>query len=139
MYRKNKKISTWMMQKDNTAEQELQDLAGDVDLEEQQSIEAMAQLQINSETSETENEMETDDDVGGWINVMMLLSPAKHEQVEGDIHPVKLILVKVRYQWCMGRMLLTSIGSFGNFLSKSSIHQQLSCLLGKNCSMNSKQ
>jgi hypothetical protein len=66
---------------DNTAEQELHDLAGDVDLEEQQSIEAMAQLQINGKTSEPEKETETDDDVEGWINEMMLLSPAEHEQV----------------------------------------------------------
>ena len=109
--------------RDNTAEQELHDLAGDVDLEEQQSIEAMAQLQIDGKTSEPEKETETDDDVEGWINEMMLLSPAEREQVEGDIQPVKLVLVKVRYQWCMGRMLLTGIGSFGKLPSKLSTHQ----------------
>jgi hypothetical protein len=118
------------------AEQELQDLAGDVNLEEQQSIEAMAQHQINGEAGNTDTETETDDDVEGWIDEMMLLSPAEREQVEGDICPVKLVLVKVRYQWCMGRLLLTCIGSFGKLLSKSSTHQQLSCLLGENCSRN---
>ena len=116
---------------DNMAEQELQDLAGDVDLE----VESMAQLQIYGETSETEKEMETNDDVEGWIDKMMLLSPAECEQVEGDI---QLVLVKVRYQWWMGWMLLTGIGSFRKLLSKSSTHQQLSCLLGENCSTNSK-
>jgi hypothetical protein len=82
----------------DVAERELQDLAGDVDLEERQSIAAMAQCQIDGETGETDMEMETDDDVEGWIDEMMLLSPAEREQVEGDIRPVKLVLVKVRYQ-----------------------------------------
>jgi hypothetical protein len=58
----------------------------------------MAQHQIDGETGETDMEMETDDDVEGWIDEMMLLSPAECEQVEGDIRPVKLVLVKVRYQ-----------------------------------------
>jgi hypothetical protein len=58
------------------AERELQDLAGDVDLEEQQSIEAMAQCQIDGMRQvTTDMEMETDDDIEGWIDEMMLLSP----------------------------------------------------------------
>ena len=81
----------------DNAERELQDLAGDVDLEEQQSIEAMAQRQINGETGETDPETVTDDDVEGWIDEMMLLSPAECEQVKGDIRPVKLVLVKVSF------------------------------------------
>ena len=75
------------------AEQELRNLAGDVDLENEEAEEAMGEYQISGEIDAGD---ETDDDVEGWINEMMLLSPAEHEWVEEDIRPVKLVLVKVR-------------------------------------------
>lgn len=119
------------------AERELRDLAGDVDLDEKESMSAMAQHQINGETGQSSMETEKDDDVEGWIDEMMLLSPAQREQVEEDIRPVKLVLVKVRYQQCTRRMLLTCIGSFGRSRLKSSTHRRLSCQLGETCSRNS--
>lgn len=77
------------------AEQELRDLAGDVDLENQQAEELMEECQISGEI---DAEDESDDDVEGWVDEMMLLSPSERERVEADIRPVKLVLVKVRCQ-----------------------------------------
>ena len=79
------------------AEQELRNLAGDVELEEQEAVEAMTQHQIGGNT-DSEIEDQNDDDVDGWVDEMTLLSPAEREQVEEDIRPVKLVLVKVRYE-----------------------------------------
>ena len=75
------------------AEQELRNLAGDVDLENEQAEEVMGRCQIDGEIDAGD---ESDDDVEGWINEMMLLSPTERERVEEDIRPVKLVLVKVR-------------------------------------------
>ena len=73
------------------------DLAGDVNLENEQAEEVMGQYQINGETDMGDNSNDdSNDDVEGWIDEMMLLSPTEREQVEEDIRPVKLVLVKVR-------------------------------------------
>ena len=79
------------------AEQELHDLVGDIKLKEQEAVEAMTQHQIGS-NMDSEIEDKNDDDVDGWVDEMMLLSPAEREQVKEDIWPVKLVLVKVRYE-----------------------------------------
>ena len=71
---------------------ELQELAGDSELEEQQTIET-----VNGEGGD-ESDKDMDDDVDGWIDEMVALSPAEHEGLEESIHPVKLVLVKVCYQ-----------------------------------------
>lgn len=76
------------------AEQELRSLAGDVDLENQQAEEAMEQCGIDGEVDAGGDS----DDVEGWIDEMMLLSPSERERVEEDIRPVRLVLVKVRCQ-----------------------------------------
>jgi hypothetical protein len=77
------------LQNDND---ELQDLAGDQELEEQQTVDAIAQRQINGQDGEEEEE---DDDIEGWIDEMELLSPAERAGLEESIRPVKLVLVKV--------------------------------------------
>jgi hypothetical protein len=85
------------------AEQELRNLVGDVEQEEQEAVEAMTQHQIGGNMdSETEDE---NDDVDGWVDEMMLLSPAERERVEEDIRPVKLVLVTVRYEQYIGKRL----------------------------------
>jgi hypothetical protein len=71
----------------------LQGLAGDQELEEQQTIEAMAQCQINRRHEAGEDN--EDNDIEGWINEMALLSPAERTGLEESICPVKLVLVKV--------------------------------------------
>jgi len=71
------------------AEQELRNLAGDVDLENEQAEEVMEQCQLSGEIDAGD---ESDDDVEGWIDEMMLLSPGEHERVEADIRPVKLVM-----------------------------------------------
>jgi hypothetical protein len=77
------------LQNDND---ELQDLAGDQELEEQQTVDAIAQRQINGQDGEEEEE---EDDIEGWIDEMELLSPAERAGLEESIRPVKLVLVKV--------------------------------------------
>ena len=77
------------------AEQDLRNLAGDVDLENEQAEEIMEQCQASGEINAGD---ESDDNVEGWIDEMMLLLPSEREWVEADIRPVKLVLVKVRYQ-----------------------------------------
>src|SRR5215475_8378826 len=52
------------------AEQELCDLAGDLELKEQQTAEAMDKQQINRDTGLGE---EMDDDIEGWVDKMLLL------------------------------------------------------------------
>jgi hypothetical protein len=74
----------------------LHNLAGDVDLENEQAEEVMEQCQLSGEIDAGDKD-ESDDDVEGWIDEMMLLSPSERERVEADIRPVKLVLVKVRY------------------------------------------
>jgi hypothetical protein len=71
---------------------ELQDLAGDQELEEQQTVDTIAQHQINGQDGEEEEE---DDGIEGWIDEMELLSPAERAGLEESIRPVKLVLVKV--------------------------------------------
>jgi len=88
----------------NNTEQELQDLAGDIDLEEQKSLEAQAQHRIDGKTGEPDMEIEPDDDVEGWVDKMASLSPAKCKRVKGGIRPVRLVLVKVSYQQCMTKL-----------------------------------
>ena len=74
------------------AERELQALAENIDVEEQQGAAAMAQLATDGEL---ELESEKDDDIEGWIDEMAILSPADRTKLEADIRPVKLVLVKV--------------------------------------------
>ena len=74
------------------AERELQALAENIDVEEQQGAAAMAQLAIDGEL---ELESEKDDDIEGWIDEMANLSPVDRTKLEADIRPVKLVLVKV--------------------------------------------
>ena len=67
-------------------------------------MEAMSQHQIGG-NMDSETEDENDNNVDGWVDEMMLLSPAEREQVEEDIWPVKLVLVKVRYEQYIGKRL----------------------------------
>ena len=85
------------------AERELQALAENIDVEEQQGAAAIAQLAIDGELeleSEKDDDIEgwideKDDDIEGWIDEMAILSPADRTKLEADIRPVKLVLVKV--------------------------------------------
>jgi hypothetical protein len=74
----------------------IQNLAGDQDLEEQQTHEGISQRKTNGQGAEEEDE-DDDDDIEGWIDEMELLSPAEHAGLEESIRPVKLVLVKVSW------------------------------------------
>ena len=73
-------------------ERELQALAENIGVEEQQAAAAMAQLAIDGEV---DLESEKDDDTEGWIDEMAILSLTERTKLEADIRPVKLVLVKV--------------------------------------------
>jgi hypothetical protein len=60
------------------AEQELRNLAGNVNLENEQAEEVMQQFQLSGEIY-AGDEDEDNDDVKGWIDEMMLLSPSECE------------------------------------------------------------
>ena len=65
------------------AEHELHNLASYIKLEEQEAVEEMVQHQMSGNTdSETEEDKE-DDDVDGWVDEMMLVSPAEYKKIFG--------------------------------------------------------
>ena len=77
-------------------EHELQDLAEEIDLEEQQAAELLQQHAIDSKAnSSTEND---DDDTNGWVDEMAVLSLAEQKELHEEIRPVKLVLVKVCHE-----------------------------------------
>jgi hypothetical protein len=73
------------------AEQELRDLAGVDDLEDEQANHIM-EHEIDGEIDVGD---EANDNNDGWIDETMLLSPSERQRSEEDIRPVKLVLVKV--------------------------------------------
>ena len=74
-------------------DQHIQDLAGEVKPEDELADEAMAQQMIEGIANELEKPV--DDDMDGWVNEMVALSPSERADLEESIGPVKLILVKV--------------------------------------------
>ena len=75
---------------------ELQDLAEEIDLEEQQAAELLQQHAIDGKAnSSAEND---DDDIDGWVDEMAMLSLAEQKELHEEIRPVKLVLVKVCHE-----------------------------------------
>ena len=75
---------------------ELQDLAEEIDLEEQKVAELLQQHAIDGEAnSSAEND---DDDTDGWVDEMAVLSLAEQKELHEEIRPVKLVLVKVCHE-----------------------------------------
>jgi hypothetical protein len=73
-------------------EHELQVLAEEIDLEEQQAAELLQQHAIDGEAN---GSSENDDDTDGWVDEMAVLSLAERTELHEEIRPVKLVLVKV--------------------------------------------
>ena len=67
----------------------LQDLAGDISLEEEQHAEFQMQHAHANECGEDK------DDTEGWVDEMSALSQAEQDQLHVQVQLVKLILVKV--------------------------------------------
>jgi hypothetical protein len=61
-------------------------------------VEEMTQYQIAVNIDSKSKNDEEEDDIDGWVDKMMLLSHAEREQVQEDIWPVKLVLIKVRHE-----------------------------------------
>ena len=64
-------------------DRDLQDLAGDLELEKWLATEAMAQQTIDSVAIEAGKE--PDDDIVGWVDEMAALSPSEREELEESI------------------------------------------------------
>ena len=77
----------------NAMDWDLQDLMGNLELEERLAIEATAQQMIDGVAIEARKE--PDDDVDGWVDEMAALSPSEQEELEENIWPAKLVLVKI--------------------------------------------
>lgn len=74
-------------------DEEIRELAGDLDYnrEERQTQEALLQ-----ESAATANNLGPEDDVEGWVDEITALSVADRADLEESIRPVKMVLVKVR-------------------------------------------
>lgn len=73
---------------DDDPDKELRELAGDIDLEERQTREALLE-EIG------DGELGPDDDNEEWIDEMAALSQAEREGLQDSLRPVQMILVKV--------------------------------------------
>lgn len=73
----------------NEEEAELLNLATDLEIEE---------LTTAQENDDDDGEIEQDDDLEGWVDEVAALTPEEREMLEDDIHPVKMMLVKVSQQ-----------------------------------------
>jgi hypothetical protein len=111
----------------DATERELQDLAEDIDLEEQQAAELLKQHAVG----DNENE----DDADGWIDEMAVLSLAERAELHEDIWPVKLVLVKVCHKQ-INTHILTMLGSSERLRSKLSTQQRSSFPRGDSNSRN---
>ena len=68
-------------------DEEIRNLAGDIDLEERQTREALLE--------EADEEIEPDDTTDEWVDEMAALSQAEREKLQASIRPLQMILVKV--------------------------------------------
>jgi hypothetical protein len=78
----------------NDPDQELRELAADIDLEDQQTREALLGDAVTTETG-------VDDNVEGWVDEMAALSQAEREVVQQSLRPVRMLLVKVNPVICI--------------------------------------
>jgi hypothetical protein len=76
---------------DSEAEQELQELAEGLDIEDPMT-------QTEQETGEDDEE--DDDGIEGWANERSELSTADHEEHDESVRPVQMLLVKVSLLFC---------------------------------------
>lgn len=102
------------------AKHELQDLAKEINLEEQQVAELLQQYTIDGKAN---GSIENDNNTNGWVDEMAVLSLAKWTELHEEIWPVKLVLVKVCHEQ-IDNHRLTMLGSFERWHSKLSTHQQ---------------
>ena len=73
---------------DDDPDDELQQFAGDIDLEEQQTHEALLEDVVTGEIG-------MDDNLDGWVDEMAALSQAECKVLQDSLRPVRMLLVKV--------------------------------------------
>jgi hypothetical protein len=113
---------------DDDPDRELRELAGDIDLEERQTREALLE-------ESADGELDPDDDNEGWAGEMAALSQAEREGLQDSLRPVQMILVKVSLEHNeYNNTLLTSIDRSGKWHLKPSIRQHFSSQHGRNAS-----
>jgi hypothetical protein len=74
----------------DVAERELQELAKGIDIEDKQT---------QDEWQGPDDEGGKGDDIEGWVDQVAHLSVADHAELEDNMGPVKLVLVKVSFHF----------------------------------------
>jgi hypothetical protein len=118
----------------DATERELRDLAEGIDVDEQEAAKLLKQHAIDGKANK---HSEGDDDTDGWIDEMAVLSLAECTELQDEIQPVKLVLVKVCLEQ-INRHRLIILGSFERLHSRSSTRQQSSFQHGNSSSRNSR-
>ena len=72
----------------NDPDHELRQLAGDIELEDQQTREALLEDMATGKIG-------MDDNVDGWVDEMVALSQAERKVLQDSLRPVRMLLVKV--------------------------------------------
>ncbi|KAF6744789.1 hypothetical protein DFP72DRAFT_825141 [Ephemerocybe angulata] len=78
------------------AQQALQDLAQNLDLEEAETRTQRAQEPGDGAVEEGLDDEQLDGSVEGWVDERLMLSSAAREKLDADIHPVRMAIVKLR-------------------------------------------
>ena len=73
---------------DYDPDHELRQLAGDINLEDLQTREALLEDAVTGE-------IDMDDNIDGWVDEMAALSQAEREVLQDSLRPVRMLLVKV--------------------------------------------
>jgi hypothetical protein len=95
----------------DATERELQDLAEEIDLEEQQAAKLLKQHAIDSKANKASDNNNNDTD--GWVDEMAMLSLAERTELHKEIRPVKLVLVKVCHEQINNHRLTCWVASKG--------------------------
>jgi hypothetical protein len=102
---------------------ELQVLAEEINLKEQQAAELLQQHAIDGEANGSRENDDDNNNTDGWVDEMAMLSLAEWTELHEEIWPVKLVLVKV-CQEQIDDHRLTTLGSFERSHSRLSTCQQ---------------
>jgi hypothetical protein len=94
------------------------------------------ELTVAQEGDVEDGGIEEDDDLGDWVDEVEALTPEEREMLEGDIRPVKMMLVKVSHKRNLTHMRLSLSYSFGNWPSRLCIRRQFFCRPGRNVLKN---
>ena len=88
MYRMHQKKRPGDVPVADDPDYELREFVGDINLEDQQTHETLLEEAVTGE-------IDTDDNIDGWVDEMVALSHAEREVLQNSLQPVRMLLVKV--------------------------------------------